>query len=64
MGEESAVRFSDSHQICQYGKTAGRNGGCVNLLEDLVAIIKTVCLEICWQKLEKGKYLGRFNDCQ
>ena len=43
-------------------KSAGRNGEGLNLLEDLVAVIKSVCLEICWQKLGKGKYTGRFSD--
>ena len=27
-----------------------------------MAVIKSVCLEICWQKLGKGKYTGRFSD--
>ena len=34
----------------------------VNLLEDIVAVIKTVCQEICCPKLQKGKYTGIFRD--
>ena len=34
----------------------------VNLLEDLVAIFKSVCQEICLQKLGKGRYTSIFSD--
>ena len=41
-------------------KSAGRNGEGLNLMTATksVAVIKSVCLEICWQKLGRVNILG------
>ena len=44
-------------------KSAGRNGGGVNLLVVLVTVTKSTSQDICWQIIRKGKSADRFIDC-